>query len=453
MKGGGGGGSQTTRTEPPKYLQPFLQQGMQEARNLYNQGPAEYYPGQTVVGFSPETEAAMGLQADRARTGSPITSAANSFAANTLNSAPSSNFGMGSNPYASSVYTPDSGYIGPINPFSGSAYQAPQGPNPYARAVNSGNGANPYAANTYSEAPTNFGGQVNPYLDRLFNQGADQITNRLQSSFAGSGRNIEAARPVAAEDLGTFGANLYGSAYDADQNRALQAHEGAAGRALSAYEQAQQLGSGSFEAAQARGLNSRLAAQQIGAQGYEAERARQQQAGLMGQQIGADSFEANQGRNFSSIEAGRNRQQDAALAAQQIGATGYESERDRMAQDLQQQRQQQLGVLGLAPSLAQNDYADIDRLSQVGARREDLAGREMQDAMSRWDFGQNAQSTLLDQYLGRLQGFPGSVTTSPSTRNVGAGVLGGAGMGYQLGSQFGYGGLGALFGGLLGGYG
>ena len=51
--GGGGGGNQTTRTEPPKYLQPFLTGAATESRDLYNQGPQQYYPGQTVVGFSP----------------------------------------------------------------------------------------------------------------------------------------------------------------------------------------------------------------------------------------------------------------------------------------------------------------------------------------------------------------------------------------------------------------
>jgi hypothetical protein len=281
MSKGKGGSSKsqtsTTTTEPPKYLQPFLQQGMQGAQSLYNQGPAQYYPGETVVGFSPETEQALGMQAARATAGSPVMGAANSYAQSTL---------------------------------------------------------------AGGQTPT-FGGASNPHLDAMFNQGANQITNRLQSDFASSGRNTGAARPVAADELGGFATQLYGGA--------------------------------------------------------------------------------------------------------------YESERDRMASELGQQRGLQLGVLGLSPQLAQADYTDIDRLAGVGQQREDLTGRQMEDEAARWDFGQTAQGTALDQYLARLQGYPGGVTSAstPIYRNQAAGALGGAGMGYQIGSQFG--GNGGMWGTILGG--
>jgi hypothetical protein len=280
MSSGGGGKTQTatTTSEPPKYLQPFLQQGMQGAQSLYQQGPQQYYPGQTVVGFSPETEQALGMQTQRATTGSPVMGAANQFAANTLG----------------------------------------------------------------GEQPLTFGGATNPHLDATFNRGADQIMNRLKTDFAGSGRNTGAAMPVAGEQLGSFANDLYGG--------------------------------------------------------------------------------------------------------------DYQNERNRMAAEIGQNQNAQLSVLGMAPGLAQADYNDIDRLSQVGQAREDLTGREYEDAANRWDFGQNAQGTALDQYLSRLQGYPGGVASSstPIYRNQSAGALGGAMAGYQLGNQFGYGGYGALAGGLLG---
>jgi hypothetical protein len=183
------------------------------------------------------------------------------------------------------------------------------------------------AANSYAQQ-TLSGGSKNPYLDSMFNQGADQIINRLQSSFAGSGRNTGAARPVAADELGQFATGLYGGAYDADRNRQNQ-------------------------------------------------------------------------------------------------------------------------VLGMAPGLAESDYNDINRLADVGTRREDLTGRQQQDAAARWDFGQNAQGTALDQYLGRLQGYPGSMTTQPTTRNAASGALGGAMIGNMLFPGLG----GILGGGILGGIG
>lgn len=282
LKGGGSKNqTATSTTEPPKYLQPYLSQGAAESSRLYGQGPMQYYPGQTVVGFSPETEAALGAQTTRANAGSPLVGQAQGYASNLL----------------------------------------------------AGN------------QPITFGGATNPYLDATFNRGADAITNRLQSDFAGSGRNIGAARPAAADDLGSFAAQLYGGA--------------------------------------------------------------------------------------------------------------YEGERNRMASEIGQQRANQMSALGMAPGLAQADYADIDRLAQVGMAREDLTGRQYEDAANRFDFEQNAPGVNLDQYLARLQGFPGSVSssTTPIYRNPAAGAAGGAMAGYGIGNQFGYGGWGALIGGLLGGFG
>jgi hypothetical protein len=283
LKGGGGSSrnqTTTSTTEPPKYLRPFLEQGMQGAQGIYNQGPQQYYPGQTVVGFSPETEQALGMQASRAQSGSPLMGQANTYA---------------------------SGLLGGKNPIT-------------------------------------FGGASNPYLDAQFQHAADITGGRLQTEFGGSGRNLDAMRPARAEELNNLATSMYGGA--------------------------------------------------------------------------------------------------------------YESERDRMASEIGQQRAQQFGVLGLAPGMAQADYADIDRLRDVGATREDLTGREMQDAAARFDFNQNAPGANLDQYLARLGGYPGSAmsTQTPIYRNQMAGALGGAGAGYQIGSQFGgNGGLwGAGIGGLLG---
>lgn len=363
---GGGSKNQTTTTtsEPPKYLQPYLQQGVAGASNLYSQGPAQYYPGQTVVGFSPETEQSLGMMTNRATTGSPVMGQANNFAQQTLAGGAPNNFGGGSNPYSASVY------------------RAP--------------GNNPYAANSYKEGPNNFGAASNPLLDSMFNKAADTTQIRLASEFAGRGRNLAAARPARAEELENLATSIYGGAYENERGRELQAGQAAADRGLSAY--------------------------------------------LQGQNIGATSFEADQGRR-----------QQANLAGQSIGATGYESERDRFASELGRNQSAQLGVLGMAPQLAASDYADIDRLGQVGQMREDLTGRQYEDAASRWDFGQNAQGTALDQYLARLNGYPGAVSSSstPIYRNQGAGALGGALAGYNIGNQFG--GNGGMWGTILGG--
>lgn len=320
MSGIFGGGSRnqnvTQTTEPPAYIQPHLLEAVQESGRRYWQGPRQYYPGQTVVGFSPQTEQALTGITDRATAGSPVNQAASDYATRTLGGAPTSQYGSGQNPFAS--------------------------------------GANP------------FGGASNPYLDATFNRAADATQQRLASQFAGSGRNIGASRAVNADELNNLATGIYGGAYDAERNRQLQ-----------------------------------YGSQQLG-----------------------------------------------------IGAQGYELERDRMANDINQQRQQQLAAAGLAPQIAGQDYADLDRLLGVGGMREDLTGRQYEDAAARWDYAQNAPGLALDEYITRLQGQPGSSvsTSTPIYRNYGAGALGGAMAGQQIGSNIGsgYGGWGALIGGLAG---
>jgi hypothetical protein len=351
------GGSKTQNvsqtTEPPDYIRPYLHGAASESQRLYDQGPQQYYPGQTVVPFANETNDAIVGITRRANAGSPVNQNASSFAANTLGKTPTSQFGGGQNPFA--------------------------------------NADNPYGAaqNPYANASNPFGTGNNPHLDAQFNRAADQVQNRVQSGFAGSGRNVEAGRAVAAQEMNDLATNMYGGAYEGERNRQLQ-------------------------------YQSQLTG--IGAQGFENAQSRDLQ--YRGQLTG-------------------------------IGSQGYELERDRMAGDIQQQRQQQLGVLGMAPQIANQDYYDMDRLRGVGAEYEDRMGREMEDQAARWDYAQQAPGLSLDQYITRLQGQPGSsVTTStPIYRNQVAGGLGGAMAGSEIGGQFGYGGWGALLGGLAGAFG
>jgi hypothetical protein len=318
MSSGGSKNQNVTQTSnPPAYLQPYLTEAATGAAGQYHQGPMQYYPGETVVPFAGETNAALGGIASRAQNGSQVNQAASSYAANTLGKTPTTQYGSAQNPFATS--------------------------------------ANP------------FGGASNPYLDRTFNKAADSVQNRLSSQFAGSGRNVDASRAAQSSEMNDLATNIYGGAYENERNRQLQ-----------------------------------YGSQQLG-----------------------------------------------------IGAQGYELERDRGANDIQQQRQQQLGVAGMASGIANQDYVDLDRLRGVGAEREDLTGRQMEDAAARWDYGQQAPGLALDQYITRLQGQPGSQvsTSTPIYRNQAAGGLGGAMAGQQIGSQFGYGGYGAALGGLLGYFG
>lgn len=69
----------TTTQEPPAWLEPYLQFGAGQARNLFQQGGPGIYPGQTVTPFSPITEQALAMQSERAMQGSPLVDAAQQY--------------------------------------------------------------------------------------------------------------------------------------------------------------------------------------------------------------------------------------------------------------------------------------------------------------------------------------------------------------------------------------
>jgi hypothetical protein len=73
-----GGGSKTeyvttqSNTGAPAYAQPFLEYGLEQARDQFDSSQPEYFPGQTFVDFSPQTEQALRQTETRALTGSPL---------------------------------------------------------------------------------------------------------------------------------------------------------------------------------------------------------------------------------------------------------------------------------------------------------------------------------------------------------------------------------------------
>jgi hypothetical protein len=123
-----------------------------------------------------------------------------------------------------------------------------------------------------------------------------------------------------------------------------------------------------------------------------------------------------------------------------------------------QERARQLQAAQLAPQMAQQDYADIAQLAQVGQAREGLQEAALADAMQRFQFEQQKPYTKLREYLASI-GAPyaqQTVSQQPIYRNLGANLLGGALGGAQLGSLAQLSPMGTLgaagVGGLLGGF-
>ena len=84
--GGGGGGTNTvTRTELDPIMRPFVQYGLEESTRLYqNPDTPQYFPGQTYVGPSQQTQAALAAAQQRATMGNTLVPAAQQAAQQTI---------------------------------------------------------------------------------------------------------------------------------------------------------------------------------------------------------------------------------------------------------------------------------------------------------------------------------------------------------------------------------
>ena len=83
-----GSGSTTTvqKADPWAGAQPYLKDIMGQAQNAYIQSAGNsYFPGSTVVPFSPETQAGLGAITSRATQGSPLNAAAQGQLQSTIN--------------------------------------------------------------------------------------------------------------------------------------------------------------------------------------------------------------------------------------------------------------------------------------------------------------------------------------------------------------------------------
>jgi hypothetical protein len=100
--GGGGGGTTVTRTELDPTMRPYVQYGLSEAQRLYQQpGMMQYYPGQTYIGPSQQTQAALQAAQQRAMTGNPLVPAAQQELLGTIQGQY-----LGGNPFFQGAFAP-----------------------------------------------------------------------------------------------------------------------------------------------------------------------------------------------------------------------------------------------------------------------------------------------------------------------------------------------------------
>lgn len=92
--GSGGGSSTTTQNQLDPTVRPFVEYGLQESKRLYQSDTPEYYPYQTYVDPSAQTQSALQSMQNRALSGNPLVPLAQQQLGNTIAGA---NLGM--NPF------------------------------------------------------------------------------------------------------------------------------------------------------------------------------------------------------------------------------------------------------------------------------------------------------------------------------------------------------------------
>jgi hypothetical protein len=63
---------------------------------------------------------------------------------------------------------------------------------------------------------------TNPFLQGTFDRAADAVQNRLETQFAGSGRNIGASAPAARDQLSGLANQIFGGNFQAERDRQIQ---------------------------------------------------------------------------------------------------------------------------------------------------------------------------------------------------------------------------------------
>jgi len=222
----------------------------------------------------------------------------------------------------------------------------------------------------------------------------------------------------------------------------------------SAFSRAGRYGSGAQEraigqATEATGRAIGDVASQIAAADFARERGLQEQA-----RAGLAGLSAQGIQTQLAGASGLSGLQQAQLAAQLSAAGGVGA---TQAADLQRQ----LAAAQMAPSIYAQQFLPSEQLAQVGASREAIAAKPLQEEISRFQFGQQLPYSQLQSYLSAVYGNPMSGSQvppqAPAQVNRLGTSLGGAALGAGLGQAIGgsFGGLsapvlGAGLGGLAG---
>jgi len=195
-----GNSTVTNRTEVDPVTQAWRQQLMTAGGALYNQGAPNYYPGNTVVPFSDQTQSGMNYLQNQAQQGAPNLQAANDSAARGL-----------------------SGW-NPAMPFAANAAAGGLSNNPANQALSQyGTGNNQYAQGLFQQAAGDVGNAVNTQMAQAGRYGSPGAHTGTMTREIGNLYNQMMTPLAEAErNRGLTAQQTMGSLYDSGQNRALQ---------------------------------------------------------------------------------------------------------------------------------------------------------------------------------------------------------------------------------------
>jgi len=131
----------------------------------------------------------------------------------------------------------------PYQPYTGQRYADLNGVQQIGLGMTTNRALN--GSQTMNNAESNLnqmmsGGQ-NPYLDGMVNQAMDKTRGQINNQFSGSNYGTTAHQGTLTEGLGNVATQMYGGAYDNDQNRRLSAIGQAPTFGNAAYNDASQL--------------------------------------------------------------------------------------------------------------------------------------------------------------------------------------------------------------------
>ena len=433
MSGGGNSGGSTTtiqKSDPWDEQRPYLKDVFLRADAMYGKGQLAplYYPNQTVAGQDPYTSKAINLQASRALAGSAAVKSAQSQLDQTMKGQYLNN-----NPFTSPDTSPSF-----LTQYAKES-TSPSILGTYAKESTSPSFLTGYQADSGSPAAlqTWKSGAGNPELDNMVKRAQSQTLAQVNSNFAQSGRYGSGAQAAAAGDAaGNIATEMYGQAYDQDQNRSLQAWDADQARRAQAYDAAQNRGLAGWQTSQQNKLSAYSDAQNRNLAGYQTD-----------QQNKLSAYDAAQNRNLTGWQTGQQNQLSAWDSALNRELSAYNAEREN-----------QMRGMMFAPSLAAEDYKDIAALSEAGTAKENYSQDLINAAIERYNYNAARPLTNLQNFAALVSGNYGMSGTSTASASAGrsnrlGNILGGAasggGLGYLLGGATG--GTGALIGAGLGG--